>query len=138
MSTKREQILSAIKDKLDNIAGVNCYRSRTIPFKANKFPAIVVEPLQDVPDNAVIPMLDWSLIVQVKVFTKGENPDQAADTYIQQIHELLMSDLSLSGLSQDIQPIVVDYEFMDAEYSTLETSMKFKINYRTYAADLSA
>lgn len=139
MSSKREGIILALKSALDSIGpGLPCFRSRVEPFTRGKLPALVIEPLQDKADGNVIGYLDWSLLVQVALYVRGDAPDMVADPHILLIHEKIMADQSLGGLSQDIQPESVEYDLIEGDKPVGVIMMKFLINYRTSEKNISA
>lgn len=146
MSTKREQILTAITTELRTISGMGSkvFRSRNIPFLRNEFPAYTVEFLTDTPDQASLPapIITWAMLVSVKVFTKenlvsGLSPDQVADPLVQSAHGKMVSDLSLGGLSMDIQPAGVKNEIYDGDLQTGVISLNYLVQYRTTNMDLT-
>ena len=86
MTTKRENILAAIKTALTGTTGVGTriYRSRVEPMSRNESPAIIIEPVSDTPvQNTSLPTLDWTLRVRIVVIERGNVPEQAADDTIQ-------------------------------------------------------
>lgn len=138
MSTKRELIIVALKTVVESISGLPCYRSRVEPFSRGKVPAAIIEPLQDKPESNVIGFLDWTLTVQVTLLVRGDEPDKIADPYIQQVHEKIMADLGLGGLSQDIQPVSVEYDLIEGDKPVGVIMMKFNVSYRTPEKILTA
>jgi hypothetical protein len=138
--TKREAILAAMKAKLVSVTGVtdaNVFRSRVEPFSRGRVPAIVVEPIQDVPDTNVVPYLTWAMTVRVSVVVRGDVPDQVADPIIESLHSKLMSDLSLGGLSMDIQPSPVTFELIEGDQPIGIISLDYRVQYRTGVESLS-
>ena len=141
MSTKREQILAAIKATLAGTTGVGTriYRSRQEAFSRQEAPAIVIAPA---PDNATIEpvstcRLDWTLNVQIAVYARGNVPDQAADPVVQSMHSLLMADRTLGGLVMDIYPASVDPQFDAGDLATAWIVCSYVVHYRTTIVDLS-
>lgn len=144
--TKREQILKALVSKLETITGMenSVFRSRVVPFRRNQFPAIAVEFLTDTPDQASFPqpIIGWAMLFSVRVFTKANieselSPDQVADPLVQAIHQKIVEDLSLGGLSMDIQPAAVKNELFEGDLDTGIISMNYLVQYRTTNADLT-
>lgn len=138
--TKRESILAAMKAKLVSVTGVpdaSVYRSRVEPFSRGRVPAIVIEPIQDVPDTNVVPYLTWAMTVRVSVVVRGDVPDQVADPIIESLHSKLMSDLSLGGLSMDIQPSPVTFELIEGDQPIGIISLDYRVQYRTGVESLS-
>jgi hypothetical protein len=96
--TRRELILSRIKSNLDAISGATVYRSRVEPLARGEVPAIVVEPVNDQPnDTNFYDQIDWSMRVRVTTLVRAAVPDDSSDTYSQQVHSLLMADQTVNG-----------------------------------------
>jgi len=141
MTTKREQILSAIKTALAGTTGVGTriYRSRVEPLARQESPAIVIEPITDqAQQNTSLPTLDWSLTVRIAVIVRGNIPDQLADPTVQSMHSKLMADLTLGGRAYDIQPSLVNFEMVEADQPAGVISCDYVVRYRTQVANLSA
>lgn len=139
MTTKREQILSAITSNLAGTAGVGSriYRSRVEAFARDEAPAIVVEPDTDNAQTYSDCKLDWTLTVLVAIHTRGNIPDQLADPIAIDVHSKLMADRSLGGLVIDIVPGQVSWQRDKADLTSLWMVNPFQIRYRTAASDLT-
>lgn len=138
--TKRESILAAMKAKLVSVTGVtdaNVFRSRAEAITRARGSAIVIEPIQDVPDNSTLSILTWALTVRLTVVVRGDIPDQIADPIIESLHSKLMSDLSLGGLSMDIQPAAVSFEILEGDQPIGIISLDYRVQYRTGVESLS-
>ncbi len=142
--TKRELILKAIATNLESITGASVFRSRVIPFVRNQFPAYTVEFLTDTPNQERFPapICDWIMLVCVRIFTKANKtldltPDQVADPMVQAAHQKMVADLTLGGLSMDIQPGPVKNEIFDGDLETGIISLNFLVHYRTTNTDLT-
>lgn len=141
MTTKREQILSAIAATLSATAGVSSriYRSRVEPLTRAESPALIVEPVSDVTaQNTSLPTLDHTLSVRVVLIIRAAVPDQAADPIIESLHSALMADLSLGGLCIDIQPTSTEFTLEAADTPVGVIFCNFRVLYRTQVASLSA
>jgi len=140
MTTKRENILAAIKTALTGTTGVGTriYRSRVEPMSRNESPAIIIEPVSDTPvQNTSLPTLDWTLRVRIVVIERGTVPDQAADDTIQSLHSKLMADLTLGGYAIDVEPAQTSFQLLEADQPAGIIFCEFEIRYRTQVADLS-
>lgn len=140
MTTRREQILSAIATTLAGTANVGSriYRSRVEPLARQESPAIVVEPISDqAQQNTSLPTLDWSLLVRVAIIVRGNVPDQLADPIVESAHSKLMSDLTLGGYAVDVQPQNVGFEMVDADQPAGVITLDYLVRYRTNVADLT-
>jgi hypothetical protein len=141
MTTKREQVLTAIRTALTGTTGVGTriYRSRVEPLARQESPAIVVEPVSDSAEqNTALPTLDWSLTVRVAVIVRGEIPDQLADPIVEDAHGKIMADLTLGGYAIDVQPINVNFELQEADQPAGVIMMDYLVRYRTSVTDLSS
>jgi len=141
MTTKREQILSAVRTALTGTTGVGTriYRSRVEPMARAESPAIVIEPVNDTAEqNTSLPTLDWSLAVRISVIVRGLIPDQQADLIVADLHSKLMTDLTLGGVAMDIRPQSVNFELVEADQPVGIISCDYLIRYRTSAGNLAA
>ena len=140
MTTRREQILTAIATALAGTTGVGSriYRSRVEAFSRGESPAISLEPINDTPaTNTSLPTLDWSLTVRIAVIVRGAIPDQLADPIVESLHALLMADLTLGGYAMDIIPSSVDFQLIEADQPAGVVLCDYVIRYRTSLADLT-
>ena len=140
MTTKRENILAAVKTALANTTGVGTriYRSRVDPLSRGESPAIIIEPISDTPEqNTSLPTLDWTLRVRIVVLERGTVPDQAADDTIESLHSKLMADLTLGGLAIDIQPAQTSFQLLEADQPAGVIFCEYEIRYRSQVADLT-
>jgi len=140
MTTKREQILSAIKTALAGTTGVGTriYRSRVEPLARQESPAIVIEPVSDTAEqNTALPTLDWSLVVRVAVIVRGNVPDQQADATVESMHAKIMADLTLGGYAIDVQPRSVNFELVEADQPAGVISCEYLVRYRTSVTNLT-
>jgi len=141
MTTKREQILSAVRTALTGTTGVGTriYRSRVEPMARAESPAIVIEPVNDTAEqNTSLPTLDWSLAVRISVIVRGLIPDQQADPIVADLHSKLMTNLTLGGVAMDIRPQSVNFELVEADQPVGIISCDYLIRYRTSAENLAA
>lgn len=137
MASKREQIITYLAASLGTITGLPTFRSRVEPFARNKIPAITVEPAQDTPSSTVIGFLDWSLIVLVTVYVRGEAPDQLADPHIEKIYEKMMADLTLGGLAMGVEPVSYESKLFEGDKPVGCFENAFRVTYRTQEQNLS-
>jgi hypothetical protein len=140
MSTKREQIMLALKAKLDSMSpapagGVS--RTRVYAFDRASLPAVTIEPISDDPSEGPIPYVDWDLLVRIAVVVRGNAPDSLADPIAEQVHAAVMSDQTLGGLAMDVEPASAKFEFHPGDLPTAIVSLGFRISYRTLNTDLS-
>jgi hypothetical protein len=140
MTSKREQILSAIATTLAGTAGVSTriYRSRVDAMSRAESPALVIEPLTDTPtQNTSLPTLDWTLRVRISVVVRASVPDTTADATIESLHSKLMADLTLGGYAIDVQPAQTTFNFFDADQPAGVIYCEYEVMYRTQVGDLT-
>ena len=140
MTTKRENILAAVKTALANTTGVGTriYRSRVDPLSRGESPAIIIEPISDTPEqNTSLPTLDWTLRIRIVVIERSDIPDQAADDTIESMHSKLMADLTLGGLAIDIQPAQTSFQLLEADQPAGVIFCEYEIRYRSEVDDLT-
>lgn len=140
MTTKRENILAAIRTALTDTTGVGTriYRSRVEPMARDESPALVIEPLYDTPvQNTALPTLDWTFRVRISVIVRGTVADQSADPVIESMHSKLMSDLTLGGEAIDIQPAQTSFNFFEADQPAGVVFCEYEVRYRTQVDDLT-
>ena len=141
MTTKREQVLTAIRTALTGTVGVGTriYRSRVEPLARQESPAIVIEPVSDTAEqNTSLPTLDWSLTVRVAVIVRGMVPDQLADPIVADAHSKIMADLTLGGYAIDVQPQSVSFDFVEADQPGGVIAMDYLVRYRTSVTNLAS
>ena len=140
MTTKREQILSQIATTLASTAGVSgrVYRSRVTAAARAESPMIVIEPVTDAARQLTsLPKLDWRMRVRVTVVVRSQTPDTDADSIIESMHSLLMSDLTAGGYAIDIQPVLTEFQFLDADQPAGVISNEYDVLYRTAVDNLA-
>lgn len=140
MTTKREDILAAIRTALTDTTGVGTriYRSRVEPMSRGESPALVIEPLTDTPvQNTALPTLDWTLRVRISVIVRATVPDQSADEIIESLHSKVMADLTLGGEAIDVQPAQTTFNFFEADQPAGVIFCEYDVRYRTEVADLT-
>ena len=138
--TLREGILSAVMTALDGTSGVGdrIYRSRTEAFNLDEHPAIIVEPVSDTPELLATNRIDWTLIFQVIVLVRGQEPDSAADSIVQSVHNLIMTDSALQALVMHVAPMATNWQISDADQSLGIVSMQYRALYQSSENDLSS
>ncbi len=142
MSTKREQILEAVKTIVDSVTsptnlGGKVFRSLRVAVARSETPVVVIEPITDTPNNETIHRLTWRLLVRISLVVRGDVPDQVADPIIEAIHAAVMADVSLSGLSMDIEPGGVNFELLDSDSGGGVIPIDYVVVYQTARESMS-
>ena len=137
--TRRELILARMKTNLDSIAGATVYRSRVEPLARGEVPAVIIEPVNDQPnDTNFYNVLDWTMRVRVTTLVRAALPDDASDTYTQQVHSLLMTDSTVNGYALDVTPDRVDFNLYEADVPLGVISQDYLVRYRSSRTDLTS
>lgn len=144
MNTRREQILSALKTKLDGVtlATGGVYRSRVYALTRAQTPAIILDPVSDNCDTSMLGVIDWSMLIRIAVVVRGNlasdiSADQVADPIVNAIHPLVISDKRLGGLTMDIEPVSATFEIQGGDQPIGVVSLAYSVKYRTVDTDLS-
>lgn len=140
MTTKREQILQAIVTTLAGTAGVGSriYRSRVDPVSRAESPALIIQPVKDVPrQNTSLPTTDHFLLFRALVIVRDAIPDQAADPIIESLHAKLLANPSLGGLAMDLKEAPTDFELEPAGLPSGVIQCLYEVQYRTRVNDLT-
>lgn len=140
MTTKRENILAAIRTALTDTVGVGTriYRTRVDPVSRDESPSIVIQPVRDTSEqNTSLPTLDCTLTVRITVIERADIADQAADDTVESLHSKIMADLTLGGHAIDVQPVRTEFEFIEADKPVGLISCEYEVRYRTQVDDLS-
>lgn len=140
MTTRREQILTALATALSSTSGVSgrAYRSRVEPIARNESPALIVEPVSDTPVQPdTIGRLTWQLTVRVTVYVRSATPDSSADSIVQSLYSKVMADPTLGGYALDIMPGQVSFELIEADIAAGIVASEFVVMYQTSFDDIS-
>jgi hypothetical protein len=117
--------------------GSRIYRSRAQAYSKSEAPAISISPGEDNPVNAPrtigasLGKLDQVLPVLIEIYVRGDVPDQLADPIGVDVHARMMSDRTLGGLAQDVQPDGWRPEYEQADATAGWIGHRFLIRYRT-------
>lgn len=99
---------------------------------------IVIEPVTDAARQLTsLPKLDWRMRVRVTVVVRSQTPDTDADSIIESMHSLLMSDLTVGGYAIDIQPVLTEFQFLDADQPAGVIPNEYDVLYRTAVDNLA-
>lgn len=140
MASRREQIVSRMVTALEALATAETvtgvHRSRKKAFERRSSPAILVEPVTDVPSQSTLPKIDWACTVRVYVIVHAEVPDQEADPIIAALHEIIMTDATLEGLVVDRLPGPVNFVIEDGDKPIGIIACDYRMQYQSSLTDL--
>lgn len=139
MTTKREQILQAIKAKLTAIPGmISVERTREDALTRSESPSAVITWSGERKKPVSYGVVDKLLSVHVAYYTRGAVPDQVADQYIEAGHALLLADKTLGGLTLDLSEDRTDVETDESDLPTGWIVVTYIAWYRHQEANLAA
>jgi hypothetical protein len=99
---------------------------------------IIVEPITDTARQVTsLPKLDWRMRVRVTVVVRSQTPDTDADSIIKSMHSKIMADLTLGGYAIDVQPVLTEFQFLDADQPAGVIGNEYDVLYRTAVDDLT-
>jgi|TARA_R100000005_G_C4799288_1_gene91830 PII-like signaling protein len=137
--TRRELILARMKSNLDSITGATVYRSRVEPLARGEVPAVIIEPVNDQPnDTNFFDKIDWTMRVRITTLVRASVPDDTSDTYTQQVHSLLMADQTVNSYALDLTPDRTEFSLYEADVPLGVISMDYLVRYRTSRTDLTS
>jgi len=137
--TRRELILARMKSNLDSITGATVYRSRVEPLARGEVPAVIIEPVNDQPnDTNFFDKIDWTMRVRITTLVRASVPDDTSDTYTQQVHSLLMADQTVNGYALDLTPDRTEFSLYEADVPLGVISMDYLVRYRSSRTDLTS
>ena len=139
----REQILLAALEALRPTAeslGATVHRSPTVAVTREQCPALVVFPESEAITERANDRVTRELTVRVVALARAVLPDvpeTQADELLTAAHAALMADGNLGGLALGIREQETEWEAEDADAVAAAIPARYRITYRTFAADLS-
>lgn len=135
MATKREKIMLAAIAELTGLPGVldgSVFRSRSSALGRAEYPALVVEPVRDVPDNQFTGRLMWAFTFQIAVMVRSSSPgDAVGDPIVESVHDKIMNSAGVYALVSGLTPGSVDWQFVEADKDLCVVVLQFVANYQT-------
>jgi hypothetical protein len=139
----REQILLAALETLRPAVeglGATLYRSPTVAVTREQCPALVVFPESEAITERANDRVTRELTVRVVALARAvlpDAPESQADELLTAAHAALMADGTLGGLALGIREQETEWEVEDADAVAAAIPARYRITYRTIAADLS-
>jgi hypothetical protein len=131
--SKREQIMAAVVTALAGTTGVGSriFRSREDALAAAESPSLLVMPESEDPSELTIGYVEKRLRISVGVYARAvSSPDSAADATAQSVHAKLLADPTLGGLAVDLSEGATDWDFDQADQTSVMVNMRFVVWYR--------
>ena len=139
----REQILLAALEALRPAAeglGATVHRSPTVAVTREQCPALVVFPESEAITERANDRVTRELTVRVVALARAVlpgAPETQADELLTAAHSALMANGNLGGLALGIREQECEWEVEDADAVAAAIPARYRITYRTFAADLS-
>ncbi len=134
----RETLMAAIGALLATVPDAVFFRSREAAFARSEGTAILLQPEEEqvIKQTQNPPLVVRRLTIIIAVLTRGDVPDQIADSYIGQITALLVSDPTLGGKCAQIIEQSTRWSFNEADLTAGMAEIRFNIIYQTLASNL--
>jgi len=143
MAHVRKQIRDAIVTALTGLTttGSRVYRSRVFPLESGKLPGLCIFTRNETVDFDTMTIsrsVMRNLEVIVEAYGKGTaNYDNTLDTIAVQVEEALASDVTLGGLSKDVQVVGFEADYNgDGEQTVAVGRFTVAVRYRTAENDV--
>ena len=139
----REQILLAALEVLRPAVeglGATLHRSPTVAVTREQCPALVVFPESEAITERANDRVTRELTVRVVALARAvlpDTPETQADALLTAAHAALMANGNLGGLALGIREQETEWEVEDADAVAVAIPARYRITYRTFAADLS-
>ncbi len=127
--SQRETILASLQSSLSGLASGRVYRAHREQLP--DLPAIIITPVSDVGAGALLGVVDRILTVDVAIYARGDIPDQAADSLVDQVLQIVSASNAL-GLGPDVEirpDPDIDPNFEN--YDDIQVVVRLVIDYRT-------
>jgi hypothetical protein len=135
-----ELIVTEAVDAITAATAVRVYRSRDAALAVGQYPAVVIVPVQDDPEETTgtVCYIDWQMLLAADVIV-GEGMDTAAHPIRAQIHAAMMDSSTVFAVPgvTDIEPSLVQYQLNNRVADVAHVRCPFKIRYRTRHDDLT-
>lgn len=142
MQSIREQIIHAVVARLTPVAtaqGATIRRQPTVATDRAHSPALLVFPESETV-RRVNNRAERELVLRIVALAVGtgmEAPEPMADMLLTAAHLVLMADVTLGGLALGLEETDCDWQQDDADMEVAAIPARYRITYRTLAADLS-
>jgi len=139
----REQILLAALEVLRpavEALGATLHRSPTVAVTRDQCPALVVFPESEAITERANDRVTRELTLRVVALARAvlpDAPETQADALLTAVHAALMANGNLGGLALGIREQETEWELEDADAVAAAIPVRYRITYRTFAADLS-
>jgi len=143
MAHVRKQIRDAIVTAVTGLTstGSNVFRSRVFPIETTKLPALCVYTKSEAVDFDTLTInrsIMRNLEVMIEAYVSGtSNYDDDLDTIAVEVEEALSADVTLSGISKDLQVTAFEADYVgDGEQTVAIGRFTVGVVYRTAENDV--
>ena len=142
MAHVRQQIRSAIVTALTGLTttGSNVFRSRIYPLESGKLPGLCFTRSEAVEFDTLTITRSIGRVLEVSVeayVSATANYDNTLDTIAVEVEEALAADVTLGGLSKDVQVTAFEADFSgDGEQPVAVGRFTVTVQYRTAENDV--
>jgi hypothetical protein len=139
----REQILQRLAGVLGVVAAAHSasvHRSPTVAIEREHCPALVLFPEADQITERANDRVTRELTVRITALARAIPPlvaETEADGLLTAAHAAVMLDVNLAGLALGVREIDAEFDIEDADATAAAIPQRYRITYRTLAADLS-
>ena len=143
MNSIREQILQRLAGVLGVVAAAHnasVHRSPTVAIEREHCPALVLFPEADQITERANDRVTRELTVRITALARAIPPlvaETEADGLLTAAHAAVMLDVNLAGLALGVREIDAEFDIEDADATAAAIPQRYRITYRTLAADLS-
>ena len=143
MNSIREQILQRLAGVLGVVAAAHnasVHRSPTVAIEREHCPALVLFPEADQITERANDRVTRELTVRITALARAIPPlvaETEADGLLTAAHSAVMLDVNLAGLALGVREIDAEFDIEDADATAAAIPQRYRITYRTLAADLS-
>lgn len=143
MAHVRKQIRDAVKTALTGLTttGSNVFQSRVFPFESGKLPALLIYTKSETTefDTITLPRGTMRILeINVEAYCQGTaNYDNTLDTIAVEVEEAIAADVTLGGLTKDLQTVGFEADFSgDGEQTVAIGRFTISATYRTLENDV--
>lgn len=132
-------VMAAVRPSAEGL-GATLHRSPTVAISREQCPALVVFPESDAITEHANDRVTRELTVRIVALARAVPPvapETEADRLLTAAHAALMADGNLGGLALGIREQECEWEVEDADAIAVAIPARYRITYRTLAADLS-
>jgi hypothetical protein len=136
----REQLLQSVLTRLQPVVaneGATLHRSPALAISRERCPALIVFAESDVVTDRANDRSVRELAIKIVALSRGQNAESHADRMISASHAVLMAEPTFGGLAIGIHETGCDWETEESDALIVSIPARYRIVYRTLAADLT-